>query len=223
MAKAKAFATRKPRTKPYSTNPATARIREIEQSRDGLDVEIARINAKYRTRYSRAKAKLNKSSMWQYLSKIDQIAKEKDLKAGLDNEEDQELKKAADTWIELTNMDVAELKKAAEAMDVAVDSEGEQGSRSGDDAESESSWGGISGDDDGMDESDSQFEDDCDDPSENEDLFDENGNKMRAEDLAEGIRHIVTRHVRRLMATLKKYEVIDGEGTSDGEHDESIE
>src|SRR5579859_2905801 len=96
---------------------------KIEQSRVGLSAEIVRINARYRTRFFRAKAKLHKSSKWQQLSKIDQIKKEKDLKAGLDTEEEQELKKAAKTWIELMNMDVK------------VDSEGEQGSDSGDDTD----------------------------------------------------------------------------------------
>ena len=212
MPKAKAFAPRKPRTKPYSTNPKTARIREIEQSRVGLSAEIARINARYRTRFFRAKAKLHKSSKWQQLLKIDQIEKEKDLKASLDTEEEQELKKAAKTWIELMNVDVE------------VDSEGEQGSDSGDDTDSESSGGGIASDNDGMDESDSQFEDDGDNPSENEDLFDENENKIQVEDLTEGIKDIVTRHVRQLMTTLRKYEVIDGEGSaSNGEQDESKE
>src|SRR5437667_8069584 len=158
MPKAKAFTPRKPRTKPYSTNPEMARVREIEQSRVGLSAEIPRINARFRTRLFRAKAKLHKSLEWKQLSKIDQMAKEKDLKAGLDTEEEQELKKAAKSWIELTNMDVE------------VDSEGEQGSDSGDDTDSESSWGGIASDNDGMDESDSQFEDDGDNPSENEDL-----------------------------------------------------
>ena len=89
---------------------------------------------------------------------------------------------------------------------------------------SESSWGGIASDNDGMDESDSQFEDDGDNPSENEDLFDENGNKIQVEDLTEGIKDIVTRHVHQLMTTLRKYEVIDGEGSaSNGEQDESKE
>ena len=54
MPKAKAFSARKSRAQPYSTNPETARIREIEQSRVGLSAEIARINTKYRTRLSRA-------------------------------------------------------------------------------------------------------------------------------------------------------------------------
>ena len=212
MPKAKSFTPRKPRTKPYSTNPETARIREIEQSRVGLSAEIARINTKYRARLFRAKAKLHKSTEWHRLSKIDQIEKEKDLKVGLDADEEQELKKAAETWIELTNMDAE------------MDLEGGQSSDRGDDAaDSESSWVGITGNDDGMDESDSQFDDDDDNPSENEDLFDENGNKIQAEDLTEGIKEIVTRHVRQLMRTLRKYEAIDGEGASNREQGESKE
>ena len=211
MPKAKAFTPRKPRTKPYSTNPETARVREIEQSRVGLSAEIPRINARFHTRLFRAKAKLHKSPEWKQLSKIDQIAKEKDLKAGLDAEEEQELKKAAEAWIELTNMDVE------------VDSDGEQSGDRGDDGDSESSWGGIASDDDGVDESDSEFEDDGDNPSTNEDLFDENGNKIQAEDLTEGLKDIVNRHFHRLMTTLEKYEAIDGEGASNREQDESKE
>ena len=126
--KAKAFAPRKPRTNHTLQTLKWHESEKIEQSRVGLSAEIVRINARYRTRFFRAKAKLHKSSKWQQLSKIDQIEKEKDLKAGLDTKEEQELKKAAKTWIELTNMDVK------------VDSEGEQGSDSGDDTDSESSW-----------------------------------------------------------------------------------
>jgi len=178
-----------------------ARIREIEQSRVGLSAQIVRINTKYRTCLARVKVKLYESSEWPRLSKMDQIQKEKDLKAGLDAEEEQEFTKAAETWIELTNMDAE------------MDSDGGQTTDKGVDADSESSWGGINNDDDSMNESDSQF-DDGDNPSENEALFDENGNQIQAEDLAEGIKGIFTRHVRQLMQTLKKYEVIEGEGSS---------
>ena len=130
---------------------------------------------------------------------------------GLDVEEEQELKKAAETWIELMNMDVE------------MDSEGGQSSDRRGDADSKSSWGGINSNDEGMDDSDSQFEDDRDNPSENEALFDENGNQIQAEDLTEGIKGILTRHVRQLMQILKKYEVIEGEGTSGGEQNEDKE
>ena len=133
------------------------------------------------------------------------------MKAGLDVEEEQELKKAAETWIELMNMDAE------------MDSEGGQRSDRRGDADLESSWGGINSYDEDMDDSDSEFEDGGDNPSESEDLFDENGNKIQAEDLTEGIKDIVTRHVHQLMKTLRKYEVIEGEGVPSGEQNENKE
>ena len=104
-----------------------------------------------------------------------------------------------------------------------MDSEGGQSSDRGGDADSESSWGGIDSEGEGMDDGDSQFEDDGDNPSEDEALFDENGNQIQVEDLTEGIKGIVTRHVRQLIQTLKKYEVIEGEGASGGEQKEDKE
>ena len=204
MPKVKRFTARKPRNQSYSTNPETARIREIEQSRVGLAAEIARINTKYRTRLSRKKAKMHKTSEWKRLSENERIQRERQLKKEFDVEEEKEWKMAAEEWKKL--MDMKEQIDEEQSDEQSMN-------------DSEESWKGIDDDDDNVinkneneeSDDDSQFEEGNIDAPEIEDLFDENGNKITMENLAEGLKQIYTRHMRRLAKTMKKYQAIDDE------------
>ena len=73
MPKAKKFTAHKAHNQPYSTNPETARIREIEQSRVGLTAEVARISTKYHTHLTRRKVSLHKTLKWKQLSEEEQV------------------------------------------------------------------------------------------------------------------------------------------------------
>ena len=73
MLKAKKFTAHKARNQPYSTNPETARIREIEQSHIGLTAEVARISIKYHTHLTRRKVSLHKILKWKQLLEEEQF------------------------------------------------------------------------------------------------------------------------------------------------------
>jgi len=105
-----------------------------------------------------------------------------------------ELQVVTEEWIELTITE--------------EQNEGEQ--------DEEKSWNGI--DEETIEEnnsdeveSDPEFEDGNLDASDNEDLFDENGNKIKVEDLIDGMRQIYDRHMQWVVNIMKKYEAIDGE------------
>ena len=194
MPKAKKFTAHKAHNQPYSTNPETARIQEIEQSHMRLTAEVARISTKYHTHLTRRKVSLHKTLKWKQLLEEEQVRWERQLKEELKAEEEMELQVVTKEWIKLTIME----------------------EQNGGEQDEEKSWNGI--DEETIEEnnsdeveSDPEFEDGNLDASDNEDLFDENGNKIKVEDLIDGMRQIYDRHMQWVANIIKKYEAIDGE------------
>ncbi len=196
MSKAKRFQARIPRNQPYSTNAETARIREIDQSRVGLDIEIVRINGKFRTRLSRAKAGMRRTDKWKKSSKKQQLQQEEELEKKIEKEEEEELQVVVQEWVKLTGME-----------EMVIDQEDASNNEDIDDE----------------DESDPEFEDGDIDALEDEDLFDVNGNKVETEDLSIGMKEIYNRHLERVRSTMAKYQVIDGEDEKKSDEEDGWE
>jgi hypothetical protein len=97
----KPFSPGKARDRPYSTNPVTARTREICQSRSGWGAERARIMTKYRTRQARANAALRKSSQWARLSEKERAEAQKSVVDEIESKRDAELQATAKEWVKL--------------------------------------------------------------------------------------------------------------------------
>ena len=209
MPKVKRFSPRKPRSAPVSTNPETARIREIEQSRTGFDVEQARVKTKYRTRLARAKARLTKARDWDTItleekqSRIDQVDR------ALVAEEEDELQKMAHDWYM-----IAYASESEELPAMIKDTNEEDGSEwinSSDFDEDDMKpvdyvWEGTDANEDESDESDPDFEEEGVDVSDNEELVD-------GTDIEEGFQAIMNKHMRRLY---KQLDIITEMETEEG-------
>lgn len=209
MPKAKRFSPRKPRPTPVSTNPETARIREIEQSRTGFDAERARIKTKYRTRLARAKARLTKASDWDTITPEEKQHRLDQAHSALAAAEEDELQNMAHDWYE-----------------IAYGSEGEETPAMIDDMSEEdgSEWLDSSNPDgedmnpvdyvleetdaneDEPDESDPDFEEGDVDVSDNEELIDDT-------DIEVGFQAIMNKHMKHLY---KQLDIIAAIETDEG-------
>ena len=71
------------------------------------------------------------------------------------------------------------------------------------------------------DESDDSFEDGDIDVSDNEVLYDKDGNVITEEDIEEGLKEIVERHMTRLRRRLNMYAALAGIGDNDQSEEEA--
>jgi hypothetical protein len=101
MPKAKRFTAQKERPGAKSTHVERARIREIEQSRTGFEVERSRIKTKYRTRLTRIKQNLERQVNLGTISANEQEERVGAMTDQLNKEKEEELEAMAYEWYQL--------------------------------------------------------------------------------------------------------------------------
>lgn len=159
---------------------------------------------KYRTRQTRAKTVLQKSSKWANLSESQRVECLKDMAVKIESERETELQAAAREWIQLAYGHEVVEKLEREG-------EGKDGSQSSDDSEIEE-WNGIQ-DADNNDKwegihvsiedskgnaSEEASEDEDIDVSDSEIFLDETGKEIEKDLVIEGLKDIWRRHWQKL-------------------------
>lgn len=242
--RAKRFASQRPKSTSLSSNPISARTREVRRSRIGFAAEEQRIKIKYRTRLARAQNALKQSAEWRSSSPSRRIEMESKCKGDLESQKQHELESVAAEWLRIMpeesamNMEVDE-EGVTDDNDNEIeveqeydddenymessghDSEYEESSRiSHDEIElnkdnsDDESVTGDKGEEEGKgklpDNSDDEFDDSVEDVSDedvsdNEMLYDSDGNVIQEQDMVEGFREIMERHMGRLREQLEIY------------------
>jgi hypothetical protein len=194
MPKAKRFSPRKPRSAPVSTNPETARIREIEQSRRGFDVERARVKTKYRTRLARAKARLTKASDWDKITLEEKQSRLDQVQLALAAAEEDELQNMAHDWYKIAY--ASESEESPTMIEDMNEGDGSEWIDSSDFDEDDMKpvdyvLEGRDTNENEPDESDPDFEEGDVDISDNEEL-------VNGTDIEEGFQAIMNKHMKHL-------------------------
>jgi hypothetical protein len=101
MPKAKRFSAQNIRPGAKSTHIERARIREIEQSRTGFEVERSRIKTKYRTRLTRIKQNLERQVNSETISANEREERIGAMADQLNKEKEEELQAMAYEWYQL--------------------------------------------------------------------------------------------------------------------------
>jgi len=192
---------------PLSDNPETVRIREISQSCVGFAAEEHRIKTKFRMRLARVKKALRESHEWVNALAELRVDMEMRHQAELASERERELKHAEEEWIKLNaigdenldedvnkeykSMEPYQKKKTSEE-EIVHDENRNTSSKESQDRQTE-------GD---SSEAHSFMDEEMDDVSEHEKLYDADGNAITEEDLADGFRTIMEKHIKRLFKKL---------------------
>ena len=200
---AKPFASQCTRDMPLSDNPETVRIREISQSGIGFTAEEHHIKTKFSTRLAWVKKALRESHDWINASAEQRVDMEMRHQAELASERERKLKHAEEEWIKVNAISDENLdgdvneeyesmepyqKKKTSKEDMVHDENRNTSSKESQDRQTE-------GD---SSEAHSFMDEEMDDVSEHEKLYDADGNAITEEDLADGFRTILEKHMKRL-------------------------
>src|ERR1700733_13152373 len=239
---AKRFASQRHRATSLSTKPETIRAREINQSRVGFDAEAHRIKTKFRTRLARAREALRASTEYTNSSADVRGRMEAQCTEMHEEAKSKELESAGQVWLKVVKgnhviqreSDIEEGniddENIADQMFEDVEWNGIQDDMKLDENEEDiddnSSEGWETEDDDGEeeekeDESDDSFEDSDIEVSDNEVLYDKDGNVIAEEDIGEGLKEIMERHMRRLQKRLDMYAALASLGDNDESEEEA--
>ena len=236
---AKRFATQRRRATSLSTNPETTRIRKFHQRQVGFNAEANRIKTKFRTRLTRAREALRASSQYTDSSADDHERMEAQCTKMHQEAKLQELESAGQAWLKIvrgnhviqdeSEVEEGNLNDETNADEMLEDVEWNgvhddmQLDENDEDIEDSSCQGWETEEDDEEEEGESDpgsFEDGDVDVSDNEVLYDKDGNVMAEEDMGEGLKEIMERHMRRLRERLDMYAAIASLGDNDGSEEE---
>ena len=217
MPKAKRFASQRPRGGPLSNNASTERLREIAQSKIGLDAELQRIATRYRTSLSRTLARLR--PMWISLSEAEKVMQEEEVRNQNQAERDMKFAEAKEEWEKLLQSDDSsgseeEMSQDSDSEEIVGDNEKsdeaeeaeEEDEQEEDDDDEEEEEEEEEVEEEEEDTDDPEFDDGDVDVSDNEDLIDADSNRTQPPALLHGFKEIMDTYRESYFGNLKKYE-----------------